>query len=241
MKIKIIYEDQDLLVVLKPAGLATQTARVGQADVVSELKNYLAGKQRKGKGVPYLGIVHRLDQPVEGLLVFAKTRQAAAALTEQLKQGSLHKKYYAVSCQAPPQERGRLEDWLYKDSTGTARIVNQEDAHFGEAKRAVLHYSVLQQAGALFLMEIEIETGRFHQIRAQMAHSGMPLLGDIKYGGSTGFLKKETGTASGGLALCACEIQFLQPVTGQQLQFRVSPQGEAFSCFHLKKSDEESS
>ena len=102
MKTQIVYEDNDIVVINKPAGLATQTARVGQPDVVSELKNYLRS--------PYLGIIHRLDQPVEGLLVFAKNKRAAAALSTQLQstEGVLNKQYYAVFCGKPAAEKGRL-------------------------------------------------------------------------------------------------------------------------------------
>ena len=113
MKTKIVYEDREILVVQKPAGLATQTARIGQPDVVSELKGYLADQQRKSmqsktaaRGEIYLGIVHRLDQPVEGLLVFAKTKPVAAALTKQLSSGILNKQYYAVICGKPLSKEG---------------------------------------------------------------------------------------------------------------------------------------
>ena len=101
MRTEILYEDKSIVVVRKPAGLAVQSAGIGQPDVVSELKSYLAklpGAVRSGKGEPYLGIVHRLDQPVEGLLVFAKDKKAAAALSKQLTEGALNKHYYAVLC-----------------------------------------------------------------------------------------------------------------------------------------------
>ena len=124
MKTEIIYEDGELLVVWKPAGLATQTAKTGQADVVSELKNYLA-RTAPGKGAPYLGIIHRLDQPVEGMLVFAKKRSAAAALTAQLggqgNAGLMNKQYYAVLCGKPVPEEGELVDYLRQSTGGGKR------------------------------------------------------------------------------------------------------------------------
>ena len=114
MRTEILYEDEDVLVIHKPAGLPTQTAKVGQPDAVSELKNYLA-KKSGSKGQPYLGIIHRLDQPVEGLLVFAKNKNAAAALTSQLQKKSegLNKQYQAIVCGKLPAEEGTLVDYLY--------------------------------------------------------------------------------------------------------------------------------
>lgn len=140
MKTKIIFEDKDLLVIQKPAGLATQTARVDQPDVVSELKNYLGGSA-------YLGIVHRLDQPVEGLLVFGKTKSAAASLTAQLQRqdmgGTMNKRYYCVICGKAAAVEGQLVDYLYKDADGKAVVLSVEDAaKDSRAKRAVLQYRI---------------------------------------------------------------------------------------------------
>ena len=122
MKTEILYEDNSILVIRKPAGLAVQSAGIGQPDVVSELKSHLAklpdtGRLGPGKGEPYLGIVHRLDQPVEGVLVFAKEKKAAAALTKQLSDGTLNKHYYAVLCGYPAVAEGELVDYLRKEGS----------------------------------------------------------------------------------------------------------------------------
>ena len=142
MKTEMIYEDKDLLVIRKPAGLATQSAGVGQADVVSELKNYLA-RTSGSKGQPYLGIIHRLDQPVEGLLVFAKNKNAAAALTKQLggqeNSGLLNKQYYAVICGKPLSKEGQLVDYLMKEDN-LAKVVTGQPSQSAQAKKAVLQY-----------------------------------------------------------------------------------------------------
>ncbi len=228
MKTEIQYEDRDLLVVYKPAGLATQTARVGQQDVVSELKNYL--KQS------YLGILHRLDQPVEGLLVFAKNARAAAGLNAQLQNreegAGLHKKYYAVLCGKPEKKEGEFVDYLYKNENNAAVIL--DGASCG-AKRAALTYRVLQTVGSpaeTTLAEIILETGRFHQIRAQMAYHGMPLLGDVKYGDAVSKeLSRELSVRN--VALCACELEFGHPVSGERMRFRIRPRGQIFSFFSL--------
>lgn len=226
MKTEIIYEDRDVLVVRKPAGLATQTARIGQPDVVSELKNYLHQ--------PYLGVIHRLDQPVEGLLVFAKNKAAAAGLTAQLQKqgegGSLHKHYYAVLCGKPSEKEGRLVDYLCKDRENRAVVCGEN----GEgAKRAVLDYRILQMTESparLALADISIETGRFHQIRAQMAHHNLPLLGDVKYGDAAA--QSLAGTLGiKNVSLCACGLEFRHPVSQKVMKFDIKPQGAAFSFF----------
>lgn len=230
MKTEIIYEDRDILVVRKPAGLAIQTARTGQMDVVSELKNYLSQ--------PYLGIVHRLDQPVEGLLVFAKNRAAAAGLTAQLQgrgeESTLHKGYCAVLCGKPSCREDRLVDYLYKNSQNKAMVAETADeTERLRAKRGAMSYRILQTLDVpaeLSLAEITLETGRFHQIRAQMAHHGWPLLGDIKYGDerTVGLAQK---LSVRNVALCASRLEFEHPVSGEGMSFAVKPRTSAFSFF----------
>ncbi len=240
--VEILYEDEDVIVCRKPAGLATETARVGQADVASELKKGLAARRRKtGKtreGEPYLGMVHRLDQPVEGLLVFGKSREVTAKLSAQLGGGSFHKRYRAVVCGELPQKEGELVDFLYKNRENRAVVTTEQEALSRGARRAVLRYRVLGvrslPAGSceesISLLEISIDTGRFHQIRAQMAHAGHPLLGDRKYGEERSLLLSgELGVKN--VALCACEIAFSHPVTGRTLQFTAEPRDEIFGSF----------
>ncbi len=252
MKTRIIYEDDHMMVCYKPAGLATQTARVGQQDMVSELKNYLAAKQHSRS--PYLGVIHRLDQPVEGLLVFAKNSKAAAALTAQLSGGTLNKRYYAVVCGRPVQKSGELVDYLAKDPvSGSAVVVTPDDLQGSEApqkpearqksealqkseaRKAVLQYSIIGELSTprpVTLLDIHIDTGRFHQIRVQMAHAGLPLLGDSRYGSQES--KQLSGTLGvRNVALCACCIAFKHPVTGKFMEFREVPQGQIFSGFQL--------
>ena len=349
MLTEIVYEDKEVLVVRKPAGLATQTARVGQQDVVSELKNYLRhsagsfvsndisggcgkpgsggkayccgkpgsdgkaygcgkpgsggkaygcgkpggnGKNHgSGKAEPYLGVIHRLDQPVEGLLVFAKNRAAACCLTEQLQgqdeeENGFSKHYHAVLCGIPARNTGRLTDILSKESVmvgthreyravvngvaqeadilrenvrptdaGSVRIsptdvasVSVSSANDGSAgipsvpghsgenlssgHRAELEYEILQvrEAEGLSLADIRLITGRFHQIRAQMAHAGTPLLGDMKYG-SEASKALARGLGVRYVALCACSLEFRHPVSGKRMEFRIEPKNPAFSFF----------
>lgn len=149
----ILYEDNDILVAYKPAGIATQTSRIGQQDMVSELKNYLVVSERdngendwtksaktkqQSGSEPYLGLIHRLDQPVSGVLVFAKNNKAAADLSSQITNGTMKKFYYALIYGTPIREKDSLEDYLYKDGReNLSMIVN---ATFPDAKKAVLKY-----------------------------------------------------------------------------------------------------
>lgn len=243
MQTQIVYEDEAVLVIRKPAGLATESAGIGQKDVVSELKNYVA-KKNPGK-MPYLGIVHRLDQPVEGLLVFAKTKKAAENLTAQLGKGTLKKEYLAVVCGKVPENTGRLVDYLAKEK-GMAVVKNAADAKTEkdvdaqaekavdpQAKKAVLTYTKKAETGRLTLLAVQIETGRFHQIRAQLSHAGFPILGDEKYGSEESKeLSREKKIRF--TALCAASLSFRHPVTGKFMAFTQAPQNPAFADFVIE-------
>ena len=210
----IQYEDKDLLVVYKPAGLATQSARVTSPDLVSAMARHL-------KGAPVY-VVHRLDQPVEGLLVLAKTKQAAAALNKQLQAGTLNKQYYALVHQAEElPEEGTLVDYLWKNpQTQKAEIVLQAS---GKGKQAKLHYRVLTRKDDTALLDVRIETGRFHQIRAQLAHAGFPILGDQKYG-TQASMEYTTQLGIKNVSLFAYALTFTHPKTGKQMEFQAKSQ-----------------
>lgn len=237
MQTQIVYEDEAVLVIRKPAGLATESAGIGQKDVVSELKNYVA-KKNPGK-MPYLGVVHRLDQPVEGLLVFAKTKKAAENLTAQLGKGTLKKEYLAVVCGKVPENTGRLVDYLAKEK-GMAVVrdtadadVQAEKAADAQAKKAVLTYMKKAETEELTLLAVQIETGRFHQIRAQLSHTGFPILGDEKYGSEESKeLSQEKKIRF--TALCAASLSFRHPVTGKIMAFTQAPQNPAFAEFVIE-------
>ena len=243
MQTQIVYEDEAVLVIRKPAGLATESAGIGQKDVVSELKNYVA-KKNPGK-MPYLGVVHRLDQPVEGLLVFAKTKKAAENLTAQLGKGTLKKEYLAVVCGKVPENTGRLVDYLAKEK-GMAVVkdaadaqaekdadVQAEKAADPQAKKAVLTYMKKAETEELTLLAVQIETGRFHQIRAQLSNAGFPILGDEKYGSEESKeLSREKKIRF--TALCAASLSFRHPVTGKTMAFTQTPQNPAFAEFVIE-------
>ena len=221
----IQYEDKDILVCYKPAGLAVQSARMGQMDLESLLKNYEASKN-PGQ-LPFVGVVHRLDQPVEGLLVFGKNKKSTAKLNQSLVQEGLGKKYLAV-VHGIVREKGYLEDYLKKDTRQNTSFV--VEAGTPQSKKAVLYYIPLRAGNLMTLVEIEIGTGRHHQIRVQMSHAGMPLAGDHKYG------KMD---AVDNVALCAHKIAFRHPVTGKNMKFEIRPQGIVFQPFLQKKNKKE--
>lgn len=224
----ILYEDSQILVCYKESGLPVQTARLGDRDLESILKNYL--REQTGKP-PFLGVVHRLDQPVEGVLVFARTPQAAAGLSRQAADGGMKKVYHAV-VRLPGEAAGEgtLTDYLLKDGkSNTSRIV---PAQTKGAKRAELDYRILkvrewesERGDRIALAQIRLHTGRHHQIRVQMADAGMPLLGDRKYGG----IKEGEGRFP--LALCAVSLDFIHPKTGKKMHVTCQPQGEYFHLF----------
>lgn len=211
----IVYEDDVLLVVHKPMGIATETARVGQADLVSELKNY---RKRKGEDT-YIGVVHRLDQPVEGLLVFAKDGKTAKKLSDELRKGILVKKYVALVAGVPGTAEGELTDYLWKDGrTNLSRVVSGETK---DAREASLRWQMLQHNDVAALLEIELYTGRHHQIRVQMAHAGFPLLGDLKYG-SAASRELSRRFAVNSTALLAHEIRLIHPSTAKEMNFSLN-------------------
>ena len=228
MRTSILYEDKDIIVIHKPAGLATETSKVGQADVVSELKNHIKS--------PYLGVVHRLDQPVEGLLVFGRTKAAAAALTRQLSEGILNKRYYAVIGGQMIAAEGELVDYLYKNKENRAELVPKDQAAAAGAKEARLRYRVLESPGEIALAEITIQTGRFHQIRAQMSHAGMPLLGDVKYGTESS-IEQSARLQVRNVALCAYEIQVEHPTKRKRMCFQTEPRERIFQFFQKFTSE----
>lgn len=229
----ILYEDREILVCHKPAGIAVQNARVGSMDMESLLKNYIAQKV-PGK-MPYLGIIHRLDQPVEGVLVFALNPKAAADLSRQMTAGKIKKTYLAVTEGTVKVKSAKLVDWLKKDGrTNSSAVV---EGGTSGAKKAILSYEVLetwknkedaQDCGERNLIRIDLDTGRHHQIRVQMAHHGMPLWADGKYKKKEEMLEAEQGTAIG---LCAWRLEFAHPKTGKKMKFEVQPEGACFQEF----------
>jgi 23S rRNA pseudouridine1911/1915/1917 synthase len=205
--LRVIYEDNHLLAVAKPAGLATMGLAADRTSLVTLARDYLKHKYRKPGNV-YLGVVSRLDAPVTGVVLFARTSKAAARLTEQFRSGAVRKTYWAVVERAPRPVADRCRHWLLKDDRAhRVRIVEQGTRG---AKEARLRYRTLATASKGTLLEVILETGRKHQIRVQLAERGSPILGDAKYGARASF--------AGGLALHARSLELEHPVQRNPLR-----------------------
>ena len=206
MKIDVIYEDNHLLVVVKPQGIPVQKSDPGSVDFQSMLKIFLKEKYLKHGNV-FLGIVHRLDQPVGGVMVFAKTSKAASRLSEQIRENSWKKCYMAVIDALPNQKQAVLEDYLVKDEAKNQVFVSKN----GEGKLARLSYETVRECGNRALVKIFLETGRAHQIRVQFARRGMPIVNDHKY--------NKNAKAPSDIALWAYSLEIFHPVTHKKMVF----------------------
>lgn len=218
MNLQILHEDESIIVCYKPAGVPTQTSKIGEQDMVSLLKNYLKGG--------YIAVIHRLDQPVEGILVFAKTPFAAKELNKGLQGSGFGKHYKAVLWGIPEQKAATLEDYLAKDGcSNTSRVCASSDK---DAKKAVLLYEVIATGKDgekhISLVKIKLDTGRHHQIRVQMANMGYPIWGDAKYN-----TMEVQGRRYRQIALCAYRLEFVHPKTKKRMEFEIDPKGEGFS------------
>ncbi len=207
----ILYEDNHLLVALKPPRMLTQGDSTGDLDLLSLLKEYIRVKYEK-PGEAYLGLVHRMDRPVGGLLVFARTSKAAARLSEQIKDNTLRREYIAV-CEGRAPSNFQLTDYLVKDEeTNTVRVLPPHLKRQG--KEAILFGQTVTDNEETSLVAIRLQTGRAHQIRAQLAHFGHPLLGDARY---------NTEGKKGLIALWGMRLSFNHPITGKALVFVCAP------------------
>lgn len=224
----ILYEHGPCLVVNKPSGLLTQ-APWGLDSLEVRLKKYLKLRDQK-RGNMYLGLPHRLDRPVSGAILFARHVRAARGLARQFEERRVAKAYWAyVEGYVEPDE-GTWTDWLYKvHGMAQARVVAAD--HPG-AKRAVLHYRVMAHVQRGTWMEIDLETGRTHQIRVQAAHRGFPVAGDAQYGACQAFGPQHDDVRQRGIALHARHLAFTHPVTGQCIDV-VAPPPDAWQELEL--------
>ena len=215
MGLKILFEDEHIMVVKKDAGIPVQAGKLRMMDLQGLIKNELYKRNRKG-GEPYLGLIHRLDQPVEGVMVFAKTPFAAGSLSEQVTDGRMKKHYLALLCGKPETNEGTLVDYLVKDGrTNTSSVAKAGEK---DAKRSELNYKVLKRSEETTLVEVDLITGRHHQIRVQMANAGWPLYGDTKYNPAFQETKEHVQTA-----LCAYQLSFVHPKSKKVMEFSIEP------------------
>lgn len=213
-KLNVIYEDNHIIVVEKPVNIPSQGDKTGDIDMLTLVKRYIKEKYNK-PGEVYLGLVHRLDRPVGGVMVFAKTSKAAARLSEQVKNKDFKKKYLVIVDGKFEKNKGTLEDYLLKnEKTNTSKVVKEGTKN---AKLAILDYEVLKynEEINLSVMKVNLHTGRHHQIRVQMANAGHSICGDQKY-----------GTRGRGKQIClwAYELTILHPITKEEMTFKVLPE-----------------
>ena len=216
-KINIIYEDNHLLVVEKPINVPVQADSSKDIDMITILKKYRKEKENK-KGDAFIGLVHRLDRPVGGIMVFAKTSKAASRLSKQIKEGTFHKIYLAV-IEGKLPVRGEFEDYLVKDKDKNTSYTTTKD----KGKYAKLEYETVDTKDNLTLVRINLITGRSHQIRVQFSTRNHPLVGDAKYGHKPHNIN---------IALFAFSITFNHPITNKKVSFILDkPQRYPFNIF----------
>lgn len=230
--LNILYEDAHIMVVVKPVGIESQSARGFGADMVSEIKRHIHKLSKKSEE-PYVGVIHRLDKPVSGILVYAKDKKSASALSRQMANRAVEKEYLAILCGKPVNIVEKYVDYMLKD--GKENVSRVVDMGITGAKRAELTCCALDSReiepyGLLTLAAITLGTGRHHQIRVQMAEHGLPLWGDNRYNPS--FKGSHVN-----VALAAHRLLFRHPVSGKPMNFEYCPDGELWRQFSRQRKN----
>lgn len=209
---EVIYEDNHLIAVNKTCREIVQGDKTGDTPLSEILKAWL--KERYAKpGNVFVGVAHRLDRPVSGLVLFAKTSKALARLNEMFRTGDIKKTYWAIVKNSPPTEEGTLEHWLVRNEKQNKSYAYTEEKP--NSKKAILHYKLLARSDNYYLLEVDLKTGRHHQIRCQLAKMGCPIKGDLKYG-------SERSNKDGGISLHARKAQFIHPVSKEPVEIVAS-------------------
>lgn len=218
----IVYEDNHIIVVNKTASEIVQGDKTGDEPLSERLKGYLKVKYNKPGNV-FIGVTHRLDRPVSGLVVFAKTSKALSRLNAMFQTKEVKKTYWAIVTAAPPQEEGELVHYLVRNEKQNKSYAY--DRERPESKRAILHYRLLAHSERYWLLEVDLQTGRHHQIRCQLAKMGCPIKGDLKYGAP-----RSNPDAS--ICLHARHIRFIHPVSKEQIDLTAPlPDGNLWAAF----------
>ena len=218
----IVYEDNHIIVVNKTASEIVQGDKTGDEPLSERLKSYLKVKYNKPGNV-FIGVTHRLDRPVSGLVVFAKTSKALSRLNAMFQTKEVKKTYWAIVTAAPPQEEGELMLYLVRNEKQNKSYAY--DRERPESKRAILHYRLLAHSERYWLLEVDLQTGRHHQIRCQLAKMGCPIKGDLKYGAP----RSNPDTS---ICLHARQIRFIHPVSKEMINLTAPlPDGNLWAAF----------
>lgn len=203
----VLYEDNHIIIVNKNTSEIVQGDKTGDTPLSETIKEWLKKKYDKPGNV-FLGVTHRLDRPVSGAVVFAKTSKALSRLNDMFRNGDVHKTYWAIVKNMPPAESGRLHHYLTRDEKSNKSTAH--DTPRKGAKEAELFYKVIAKSDRYYLLEIILKTGRHHQIRCQLAKIGLPIKGDLKYGA-------ERSNPDGGISLHARNVTFIHPVSKKEI------------------------
>lgn len=222
----VVYEDNHLIIVNKSSSEIVQGDKTGDKPLAEMVKEYIKQKYHKPGNV-FLGVVHRLDRPVSGLVVFARTSKALARLNEMFRTKEVHKTYWAIVGNCPPTEEGELVHWLVRNEKQNKSYAYDKEKP--EAKKAVLDYKLIGRSERYFLLEVDLKTGRHHQIRCQLAKMGCPIKGDLKYG-------SPRSNPDGSICLHARRVRFVHPVSKQEIDVTAPvPEGNLWHCFQNDK------
>lgn len=202
-----LYEDNHIIIVNKQSGEIVQGDKTGDTPLSETVKDYIKEKYNKPGNV-FLGVVHRLDRPVCGVVVFARTSKALSRLNEMFRSGDVHKTYWAITRNRPPRPEGVLTHWLVRNEKQNKSYAY--DHEVAGAKKAVLEYRVIACSDNYFLLEIRLLTGRHHQIRCQLSAMGCPIRGDLKYGA-------RRSNPNGSISLMARRVEFVHPVSKENI------------------------
>ena len=222
----VVYEDNHLIIVNKSSSEIVQGDKTGDKPLAEMVKEYIKQKYHKPGNV-FLGVVHRLDRPVSGLVVFARTSKALARLNEMFRTKEVHKTYWAIVGNCPPTEEGELVHWLGRNEKQNKSYAYDKEKP--EAKKAVLDYKLIGRSERYFLLEVDLKTGRHHQIRCQLAKMGCPIKGDLKYG-------SPRSNPDGSICLHARRVRFVHPVSKQEIDVTAPvPEGNLWHSFQNDK------
>ena len=213
---EVVYEDNHIIVVAKESGEIVQGDKTGDTPLSETVKQYIKEAYAK-PGDVFLGVAHRLDRPVSGLVMFARTSKALARLNKMFAEGQVHKTYWAITKNCPAELQGTLVHWLVRnEQQNKSYAYDREVPH---SKRAELDYRVIGRSDNYFLLEVNLKTGRHHQIRCQLAKMGCPIKGDLKYGA-------KRSNPDGSISLQAHSMQFVHPVSKKEILLSLDAKGE---------------